>query len=79
VPEAVVGPKRRSRRTEREQPSMATHFLQADLNEAGRRRTLRVRLNLALTRTPDDKLGPYEIVAPVGKGGMGARHTPPRA
>jgi putative ABC transport system permease protein len=46
---------------------------------AALRQTLRVRLNLALTRTPDDKLGPYEIVAPLGKGGMGARHTPPRA
>lgn len=29
--------------------------------------------------SPSDKLGPYEIVAPIGKGSMGARYAPPRA
>ena len=29
--------------------------------------------------SPGEKLGPYEIVAPIGKDGMGARDAPPRA
>jgi hypothetical protein len=36
------------------------------------------RISEGGTGTPGDKLGPYEIVVPIGKGGMGARDTPPR-
>jgi hypothetical protein len=33
----------------------------------------------APSSTGGDKLGPCETVAPIGKGGMGARDAPPRA
>ncbi len=57
---------------------MASHFRERDWNSfpiARNPSLIPYLLNLALTRTPGDKLGPY--VAPVGKGGLGARDTPP--
>lgn len=38
----------------------------------GLRSGRRCAAGLALARTPDDKLGPYEIIAPVRRGGTGA-------
>ncbi|SRR6266851_1434032 len=49
-----------------------SNFLIARNLAIARTYTLSDRLNLALARTPGDKLGPYEIVAPIRRDGMGA-------